>query len=709
MQLKSLGIVTPQLSEYGGSEIYLFECLRRWQETLDITVYTPSFKRSLFDEFGVDPKVKVVVLPSARTSDKRLRLFYETVFLPRIWERQIRQHDLYFLYLFPMHLIQRRPSVWFAAEPFRMLYDLRNHMRGKGEVKIHVYPKIEYERVLERDLDIILQFIETMDSTAGFDRLATNSRLTGQYIENIYGRKPDRIVYPGISISGKFSPPPTFDKVLYVGRLWPHKRVDLILKAMALTRSPNKLIIAGNGPEKPKLKTLTKELGLKGSVHFLGEVSMEERRRLFSECTCCVYVPVREPFGMVPLEAAAAGRPVVAAIGGGYSEILTKNAALMVPAYEGAIAEAIHHLMSNPARAMEMGQAGKKIVEQHTWERTADTLMDLFHDTVHDHVGKKKGNSRKSVDVPRPQLGAHYYPWYRSGKNPLHWNENPEFAGVTDIPIGGYYSSKSLSVINRHLMQAVRSGIDFFVVNWQVDFRGLNSMELESTEKLFEMVEKKGYPLKLSILLAINAEDPEIIMNAIRHVKKELMPRDSYHRHNKRSLLWYFFNDSFLGHLFHHYKELARLSRGIYSIATGEIAYNKFIPRLVKDFFKGWCFYSPLEVGPKKTRESIWLDSYRCLSEEVEKIPIFTISPGFDDSHLISEERREKKHRHVPRQSLKTYQMMQESALNLKPPPDYVIITSFNEFHENTHIEPSENYGDQYLRSTKAFKERLNV
>jgi hypothetical protein len=50
---------------------------------------------------------------------------------------------------------------------------------------------------------------------------------------------------------------------------------------------------------------------------------------------------------------------------------------------------------------------------------------------------------------------------------------------------------------------------------------------------------------------------------------------------------------------------------------------------------------------------------------------------------------------------------MQQVALNLEPSPDLVVITSFNEFHENTHIEPSVEFGDTFLRSTRSFKEAL--
>jgi hypothetical protein len=65
------------------------------------------------------------------------------------------------------------------------------------------------------------------------------------------------------------------------------------------------------------------------------------------------------------------------------------------------------------------------------------------------------------------------------------------------------------------------------------------------------------------------------------------------------------------------------------------------------------------------------------------------------------------RYRKVPRRGLKTYEEMQDFASRLQPAPDLVVITSFNEFHENTHIEPSKRLGSLYLRSTKAFSRRV--
>jgi glycosyltransferase involved in cell wall biosynthesis len=695
----NLGIVTPQLSHYGGSEIYLLECLKRWQKELKITVYTPSFKKKLFEEFGIRRNVKIVRLPSSQRGNNQYKLLQESIVLPRIWEQKLLHHHLYFLYLFPTQMIRRRPSVWFAAEPMRMLYDLRhrNYFTDE-EIGVHFYPMLNYDKIKVSDLNIILQLIEKLDSPLMCDRLATNSCTTGQYLENVYGRKPDRIVYPGINVRKGTTPTPNSEKILFVGRLWKHKRVDLIIKALSFL-SRGELIIVGEGPEKPFLKKLSDDLELRARVRFAGDVTKGQLQRLYSECTCCVYTPIREPFGMVPLEAAAAGRPVVATIGGGYSEILNESCALFVPASAEKIAEAIQTLFDNPALARKMGEEGKKTVAHYTWDRTADTLLKLFYDTVRNDNEKKSGH--------RTQLGAHYYPWYRAGKKPQHWNENQEFAAVTDFPVSGPYSSNSVSLIRRHLQMAADSGIDFFVVNCQVTFEGFNPTELSATRKLFRVVEKEGYPIYLSILLALDTEDPNIIKSSIRTVREEFFSLPVYHRIRNHPILWYFMNDPFLGYFFYHHRELVSLNRNCYPIATGGLPYNKFLPRLLRDFFSGWCLYSPLEAGSEEKRKSAWKGSYMDFSEDGGRILIFTLCPGYDDSRLTHPQRKHNIYRVIPRNDLKTYEDMQKFALILNPSPDLLVITSFNEFHENTHIEPSEKFGDIYLKSTKIFKKKL--
>ena len=69
--------------------------------------------------------------------------------------------------------------------------------------------------------------------------------------------------------------------------------------------------------------------------------------------------------------------------------------------------------------------------------------------------------------------------------------------------------------------------------------------------------------------------------------------------------------------------------------------------------------------------------------------------------------RRNSDFRDVARDNTATYSRMQEFCLGLQEKPDLVVITSFNEFHENTHIEPSQAFGFDYINSTRQFSDKL--
>jgi len=697
----NIGIVTPQLARYGGSEIYLLECLKRWQHVAELTVYTANFRRRLFDEFGIDRRVRVI--PLARPPRRsRFGLLHETVVMPRIWEREVAgTHDLYFLYLFPTQMIRRSPSIWFAAEPLRMLYDLRHlHAPLGRKLDVHLYPKIDYERMAVSDLDVLLELIERFDQAAPFDRLATNSLSTARYLKNVYGRAPDRIAYPGINLREPRPMVPGTEKILFVGNLWKHKRVDLVIRALALL-DRGTLTIVGEGPERGRLERLARRLGVRSRVRFQGSITNARREALYDECLCCVYAPLREPFGMVPLEAAAAARPVVAAIGGGYGEILTDEAACLVPAHERKIAEAVRGLLDDPARARRMGEAGRALVQECTWDRTADVLLELFRETH----GRRSRRQRPSAR--RTALGAHYYPWYRAGARPEHWNENTEHGAITDWPVGGPYTSTDRRMVRRHLGMALDAGLDFLVVNWQVTHAGLNPTELEATRLLFREVERERLPLSLSILLAVGTEDPAVLAESLRTLRSEFLPSPAFHRVRRKALLWYFVNDPLLGFAFHHLDALRELNRGCHPLATGALAYSRHLPRLLRDFFAGWCLYSPLEVGSRKARQAIWRRSYHDFCEDRGSLRLFSISPGYDDRALTTPHREKNRWRVVDRDGGRTYEEMQRFALELSPAPDLVVVTSFNEFHENTHIEPSDGFGRSYLERTREFAARL--
>jgi glycosyltransferase involved in cell wall biosynthesis len=150
-------------------------------------------------------------------------------------------------------------------------------------------------------------------TSADVDRFVTLSRHVQDRIRRFYGREAD-VVYPPVDVDF-FTPGPEpahggFD--LIVSALVPYKRVDLAVRAY--TRLGYPLKIAGVGTEDAALRRIAGP-----GIEFLGRRSDEDIRELYRSCRCLVF-PGEEDFGIVPVEAQACGRPIVAYGTGGVAE-----------------------------------------------------------------------------------------------------------------------------------------------------------------------------------------------------------------------------------------------------------------------------------------------------------------------------------------------------------------------------------------------------
>lgn len=700
----SLGIITEQLQNYGGSEVYILECIRRWQSELDIAIYTTRCNERLLEEFGVDrERVSVRLLPKLKNRKHRFDLLDDLVVRPRIWEEHVGEHDLYFQYLFPAQLVRKSPSIWFAAEPLRMLYDLRHQeARGGSKISFHVYPRMRYDSAYQADLEIVLQIIQELDRHSKIESLVTNSKMMDGYLETVYGRKSDLVAYPGINLPDEWNGPVDNKTALFVGRLWHHKRIDRIIEAISLLPQ-GKLIIVGDGPEKKKLKALTRKLNVVDRVRFVSSLSNLELQDMYRSVSCGVYTPTREPFGIMPVEAASYGIPVVVTEDGGYTEALDDSCAHIVPPEPQKIANALDSIFSDHANARKMGEIGRQKAANFTWDNTATTLMQLFKTTL---THQRKVIPRQGS---RPLLGAHYYPWYRSGEVVRHWNENTEFATVTNLPELGIYSSDDHQTVCQHLKWVEAAGLDYLVVNLQVGAEGIDPHEMASLNLLFDTAAERLPELSLSIMLTCEEAGSEAIQSTLEIVNQHYFSRSNYLYLRSRPALWYFISESFIGHFFYHYSGFLEQNRGAHCIAASGFCYSKNLPPQYEQFFDGWSLYSPLQISKSRKWEKLWKSGYRDFLEDKQNggFGVFTICPGYDDTGLTKLERVKSKFRKIRRMRTQTFSLMQEAAVGLARQPDLIVVTSFNEFHENTHIEPSEAFGLEYIEATKSFSDRL--
>jgi glycogen synthase len=177
-----------------------------------------------------------------------------------------------------------------------------------------------------------------------------------------------------------FDPP----RLLCVGRLVPDKGFDLALEAFAavLRRFPSaRLIVAGDGPARPDLEARADELGIRRAVEFLGWVDPEAVAALMNRASLVVMPSRQEPFGLVALQAAQLGRPIVATRVGGLPEVvLHDETGLLVPTDDpSALASAISSLLSEPERARQLGAAARgRASTVFDWDRCANAYADLY-------------------------------------------------------------------------------------------------------------------------------------------------------------------------------------------------------------------------------------------------------------------------------------------------------------------------------------------
>ena len=159
-------------------------------------------------------------------------------------------------------------------------------------------------------LRIILQDLREWDylSSVRIDKLVSNSNFTAKRIKKYWGRS-STVIHPPVDIK-KFSPKKSRgDFYLSVSRLVPNKRIDLLVKAFNQLNLP--LIIVGNGPEKKQLMK-----NAKNNISFLNYQDDFAVKELMEKCRAFVYAGI-EDFGIAPVEAMAAGAPIIALNKGG--------------------------------------------------------------------------------------------------------------------------------------------------------------------------------------------------------------------------------------------------------------------------------------------------------------------------------------------------------------------------------------------------------
>ncbi|MFI5414602.1 MAG: glycosyltransferase family 4 protein, partial [Candidatus Lutacidiplasmatales archaeon] len=212
------------------------------------------------------------------------------------------------------------------------------------------------------------------------DRVIAVSQHLGRQLIERYGAKPERlrVVYNAVRPTARLEPVVSATQtVLCLGRLTATKNIDTFLRAASRVAPgfPDALfVVAGEGPEYPRLIDLAVHLGVGDQVLFLGHVTDDERLALLASASVFVLPSVVEPFGIAALEAMAAGVPVILSRTSGVAEIATNVFAIDFWDVE-EFASRIAELLVYPVLRGTMGEGGRADALRDGWaERTLQTV-----------------------------------------------------------------------------------------------------------------------------------------------------------------------------------------------------------------------------------------------------------------------------------------------------------------------------------------------
>lgn len=300
---------------------------------------------------------------------------------------------------------------------------------------------------------------------------------------------------------------------------------------------------------------------------------------------------------------------------------------------------------------------------------------------------------------PQKQVLAFYYGWYGGPpreKAWLHWQgvdtATGTIANAPDYPALGPYDSLDPAVVARHVNQAADNGITGLIASWWG--------RKDRTDQQLTVLLKVAAKRKLSVCAYVEkVASPDALVADILYLYQHHMKKPSWLRLNGKPVLFLF--DRVLQTIGLDGWKTARAK--IEKAAPGAILFAGTANSLDeiaarKPLFDVLHIYSLQFEAAKHAADDDWRSQFYTSWVKAQaglKATTATVSPGFDDSRLPDRDKPVK----IDRGDGSPYVLLWQAAIAAKP--DWILIVSFNEWHEGSQIEPSKQYGDRALTMTR--------
>jgi len=195
-----------------------------------------------------------------------------------------------------------------------------------------------------------------------------------------------KVIPPGVDIN--FFKPNWTKKgekiVLHCGRLKRYKSTDHLLIAtrfLSFKRKDFRVVIVGDGDDRPRLKKLAKELEITDLVEFTGYIREEEKLDFYQRARFLVENSIKEGWGLIVIEANACGTPVISARSPGLIDAVLEGKTGLFYEYGDItqLAEKMQELLDNDEEVFKMGKEARVWAERFSWDESARKMEDLIN------------------------------------------------------------------------------------------------------------------------------------------------------------------------------------------------------------------------------------------------------------------------------------------------------------------------------------------
>lgn len=230
-------------------------------------------------------------------------------------------------------------NIWHCLTPNRIIYDMKKYKLKHASLlkKIALYIHI-----------LLFQKLDQKIVKYNFNEIITQSINTQKRVKQYYGID-SKVIYDPVEINNFYFE--SFgDYYLTVSRLFPEKRVNLIVNAFK--KMPNKkLIIVGEGPDKKKI---LEEISNVSNIKILSNINDNKLRKLYANCFAAIYMPKDEDYGLVPLEVNASGKVCIAVNEGGCREtVIDGKTGFLINSTEEDLINLVNRLEINKVKQMK--------------------------------------------------------------------------------------------------------------------------------------------------------------------------------------------------------------------------------------------------------------------------------------------------------------------------------------------------------------------